>query len=76
LACGGYSGCAVRAPLFNPASFARLVRVEMASRNLSYRDLEAEVGVDQATLHRVCKRERPPSVETYLRLVDWMGASE
>ena len=59
-------------PLFDAAEFALEIRLAMAAENLSLRQLQAVIGVDQASIHRVAKKELPPCVETYLRLRRWL----
>jgi len=59
--------------LFDARGFALRVRHRMADENLSLRQLQAKIGVDQASIHRVSKKELPPSVETYLRLERWLS---
>lgn len=54
------------------ADFALTIRVEMAKANLSLRQLASEIGVDQATIHRVAKHGKPVSVENYLTLWNWI----
>lgn len=64
-----------RTPLFDGPAFALEVRLEMARQNLSLRQLAAKINVDQANIHRVAKHGKPPCVETYLRLREWLAAS-
>ena len=52
--------------------FALSLRLEMARANLSLRQLASEIGVDQATIHRVAKHGKPVSVENYLALWNWI----
>lgn len=52
--------------------FGLQIRLEMARRNISYRNLAADIGSDQATIHRVAKHGRPVRVETYLALAEWL----
>ena len=59
-------------PIFDAKLFALRVRVAMAEDNLSLRQLQALIGVDQASIHRVTKKELPPCIETYLRLDRWL----
>ena len=59
-------------PLFDAAAFSLQVRLAMARANLSYRQLAALIGVDQANIHRVAKHGKPPCVENYLRLCRWL----
>ena len=53
--------------------FALKLRLRMAEQNLSLRQLQQIVGVDQATIHRVAKNARPIRVEAYLALEAWCG---
>lgn len=48
--------------------FSLSLRIAMARENLSLRDLAAKIGIDQATIHRVAKHEKPVRVEAYLSL--------
>ena len=59
-------------PLFDAAAFALEVRLAMARQNLSLRKLQAQIGVDQASIHRCAVKQLPPSVENYLRLRLWL----
>lgn len=52
--------------------FGLQVRLAMAHRNVSYRDVAALTGSDQATIHRVAKHGKPIRAETYLALLDWI----
>lgn len=61
-------------PRFDGPAFSLKVRLAMARANLSIRQAAALIDVDQATLHRVVKHEKPPCVETYLRLNEWLAA--
>lgn len=63
-------------PLFDGAEFGLRVRMAMARANLSYRQLAKQIGVDQASIHRVAKHGKPPCIETYLRLIRWLGGAE
>jgi predicted transcriptional regulator len=58
--------------LFDAGAFSLEVRLAMARANLSLRQLQTQIGVDQASIHRVAKKQLPPSVETYLRLRRWL----
>jgi len=60
--------------LFDAETFALEVRVAMARANVSLRQLQDIVGVDQASIHRVAKKQLPPNVENYLRLRQWLGS--
>ena len=62
-------------PLFDGPAFGLEIRLAMARKNLSYRQLAALAHVDQANIHRVAKRGPPPSVETYLRLRQWLDGT-
>ena len=53
--------------------FALKIRVRMAQENLSLRQLQQIIGVDQATIHRVTKKAKPIRVEAYLALEAWCG---
>jgi len=55
------------------AEFGLNVRLAMARRNISYRQLAQEIGSDQATIHRVAKHGKPIHAETYLALLNWIG---
>lgn len=52
-------------------SFGLDIRLAMAIANLSLRGVQAETGVDQATIHRVTKHAKPIRVEAYLALKKW-----
>lgn len=60
-------------PLFDLIAFARRVRVAMAERDLSFRQAGEQMGVSYATLHRLAKARGLPDVETYLRVLRWLG---
>ena len=62
-------------PLFDAVAFALEVRLAMAKGNLSLRQLQDICGVDQASIHRVAKKQLPPSIETYLRLRRWLDGT-
>jgi hypothetical protein len=53
-------------------AFGLQVRLTMAQRNLSYREVASLIGGDQATIHRVGKHGKPIRAETYLALAEWM----
>jgi DNA-binding Xre family transcriptional regulator len=53
--------------------FALKIRVRMAQENLSLRQLQQIIGVDQAIIHRVAKNAKPVRVEAYLALEAWCG---
>ena len=61
---------------FDSKAFALRVRVAMARQNLSLRGLASLIDVDQANIHRVTKRELPPCIETYFRLLEWLEKVE
>lgn len=65
-----------REPLFDGQAFGLEVRLSMARANLSLRQLAALIDVDQANIHRVAKHGKPPCVETYLRLREWLDAPQ
>ncbi len=48
--------------------FALRLRQAMAQANLSLRQTQAVTGVDQATIHRIAKNEKPVRVEAFLAL--------
>ena len=52
--------------------FGLQVRLTMARRNMSYRELATAIGSDQATVHRVSKHGKPIRAETYIALRSWM----
>jgi len=58
--------------LFDPVKFGRRVAAKVRRERLSYREAEAQSGVDHAIIHRVASG-KPPTVENYLRLVRWLG---
>lgn len=62
----------LKSPLFDAPAFALEIRLAMAEANISYRQLAALIGSDQASCHRVAKKALPPSIETYLRLKLWL----
>lgn len=66
----------MEAPLFDAPAFALEVRLAMARDNLSLRQLQGIARVDQASIHRVTKKQLPPSIETYLRLRKWLDGKE
>ena len=57
--------------LFDPEQFGACLYDEMRRRDLSFRMLAEQTGVDKSTLHRVVHGE-PPNVEHYLRITNWM----
>ena len=61
---------------FDGQAFGLRVRLALARANLSLRKAAAEIEVDQANLHRVAKHGKPPCVETYLRLCEWLEKQE
>jgi DNA-binding Xre family transcriptional regulator len=52
--------------------FSLRLRLTMAERNMSYREVAGAVGSDQATIHRIGKHGKPIRAETYLALSAWM----
>ena len=57
--------------LFDAEMFGRWVRSELTRRIMSLRELEREIGVDHAIIHRVTQ-DKAPNVENYLRLLKWL----
>lgn len=55
--------------------FALSLRVAMAKANVSLRDIQNLTGVDQATVHRIAKNERPIRVEAWLALSNWIATT-
>lgn len=60
---------------FNPQRFGSRVKAAQKKAGLTVRAAAAKAGLDQATFHRVTQG-KPPSVETYLRLSDWLAHNE
>jgi len=58
--------------LYDPEKFGARIIAAMEQAGLTYRTAEARIGVDHATLHRVATGTMLPSVETYLRITDWL----
>jgi hypothetical protein len=54
------------------AEFGLQIRLTMARRNMSYREVAAAIQSDQATVHRVAKHGKPITAETYHALSVWM----
>jgi hypothetical protein len=67
--CGHYA-----LPDLDWPAFAEQLRVAMAKGNLSLRQAAAEIGVDQATLHRAAKHAKPPAADNYRLIVKWLRA--
>lgn len=62
--------------LFDPVAFALRVRLRMAERNLMLSEAARESAVDKSILCRICRHNKPPSVENYLRLQKWLATHE
>lgn len=61
---------------FDRAAFALRIRLAVARENLSYRAAAEHAEVDTATFHRVAKTAQPPTVENYLRILEWLESVE
>jgi transcriptional regulator with XRE-family HTH domain len=57
---------------FSAKQFAWSVLNELSDRNWSFRVAARHIGISAASLNRIC-RGRSPSVESYLRIVDYFG---
>lgn len=53
-------------------AFSLGIRLAMARKNVSYRQLADIVGGDQSTITRVGKHGKPIRAEIYLALCNWM----
>lgn len=60
-----------RGQRFDPTVFGSRVAVRMSRTGVTYRELEDKTGVNHGTIYRVVSG-RPPSVENYLRLKEWL----
>jgi transcriptional regulator with XRE-family HTH domain len=58
----------VRDSLDNPARFVEWVRLRLAARRISIRQLAARAGVDASTISRMLAGEREPSLTTALKV--------
>lgn len=60
--------------VFDLEHLAYRVRQRLSDEHLSYRAAEPIVRVDHNTLQRVAAAKKPPNVENYLRIVEWLAA--
>lgn len=60
-------------PLFNQAAFAKALRVRVAEQGVTLLDASKEIGCAHSSLSRICNAGKAPNVETYLRIMKWMG---
>lgn len=61
--------------LFDPAEFAKCVRVRRAELHIDQRTAAQQIGISTSTLCRL-ENERSPSVEVYLRIRSWLGTGK
>lgn len=61
------------APEIDWQELALNLRMEMARRNLSYRQTGDLIGVDQATLHRVAKHAKPVMAGPYNAMLNFIN---
>lgn len=61
--------------MFDQPAFARALRVRAAELGISHRDAADAANVSRSTFSRVT-RHYTPDVESYLRLVAWLEATE
>ncbi len=64
----------INQPVFDQDAFAAAVAAKVRSSGLSFRGAADACRVDSATLNRIANGKKP-DVETYHRLMTWMGRS-
>jgi transcriptional regulator with XRE-family HTH domain len=61
--------------IFDPKAFGASIKARMEALGMTFLDAEVDSGVGATTLFRVTRKGSAPSVENYLRLTRWLGAS-
>lgn len=62
--------------MFDAETFARRIRVALAALNVEQQAAAREMGVDPATLSRICQCRNLPSIETHVRITKWLEKVE
>jgi transcriptional regulator with XRE-family HTH domain len=61
--------------LFDPAAYSLALRLHLARLRITGREAARRIGVDKSVISRICRHDKEPSVETYLRINRWMACT-
>ncbi len=62
-------------PVFDPVAYSLALRLHIARLRITGREAARQIGVDKSVISRICKHDKEPRIETYLRINRWMTSN-